>query len=247
MEIGVYGLGRFGAFWASLLGRYFTGLKVYNRSDRPTPHGLIRCSLEEICRCDVLFLCTAISSMEKVSQQIAPLLHKDTLVVDTCSVKVLPLQTLQKNLPAENPILGSHPMFGPDSAAKGINGLPIVLSPVRLSSEQFHFWKKSFSDMGLEVLEMTAEEHDREAAYTQGVTHFVGRLLNELNLQDSSMGTKGYHALREIVTQTCNDPIQLFMDLQSFNPFTAEMRNQLDGVMKKMIERFDSIETRSDK
>ena len=39
--------------------------------------------------------------------------------------------------------------------------------------------------MGLVIQEMTTHEHDREAAYTQGITHFIGRTLNELNLHPS--------------------------------------------------------------
>lgn len=246
MTIAVYGLGRFGAFWASLLLQYFPGVKAYNRSDRPLPEGIVSCSLEEACRCDVLFLCTAISSMEKISREIAPLLSEKTLVVDTCSVKTIPLQILQEQLPENQPLLGSHPMFGPDSARQGISHLPIVLSPVREDEKWLNFWKDQFSRMGLDVRIMTAEDHDKEAAYTQGITHFIGRMLKEMDLKESAMATRGYKALLEIVTQTCNDPWQLFLDLQSYNPYTEEMRRDLDRVMKKMLTQFDSIETRSE-
>jgi len=246
MTIAVYGLGRFGAFWASLLCQYFPGVRAFNRSDRPVPEGVFSCSLEEACRSDVLFLCTAISSMENISRQIAPLLGKKTLVVDTCSVKTIPLQILKENLPEKQPLLGSHPMFGPDSARKGIAHLPVVLSPVGEDRQWLNFWEEQFIRMGLDVQVMTAEEHDKEAAYTQGITHFLGRMLKEMDLKESSMATRGYKALLEIVTQTCNDPWQLFLDLQSYNPYTGEMRKDLDKVMKKMLTQFDSIETRSE-
>jgi prephenate dehydrogenase len=79
----------------------------------------------------------------------------------------------------------------------------------------------------LKVLKITPEEHDKIGAYTQGVTHFIGRVLSRLNLEPHSMGTKGYHALLEIMQQTCNDPFQLFLDLQNYNPYTSVMRDEL--------------------
>jgi prephenate dehydrogenase len=77
----------------------------------------------------------------------------------------------------------------------------------------------------MDVIEMTPDEHDHQAAYTQGVTHFVGRVLQRLDLKECRIGTLGYHKLLEIVEQTCNDPLQLFHDLQRYNSYTGEMRN----------------------
>ncbi|MDA3850286.1 MAG: prephenate dehydrogenase/arogenate dehydrogenase family protein [Spirochaetaceae bacterium] len=245
MEVGVFGLGRFGAFWAELLSKKMS-IKAYNRSDRPTPPGIQRCTLDELGKCDIIFLCSAISSMDVITKELSPHLKEGALVADTCSVKVLPQQIMENNLPGFCSIMGTHPMFGPDSAANGVKNLPMVLSPVRISDEELLFWKNFFSSMEMLVLTMSAEEHDKEAAYTQGVTHFIGRMLSELKLKDSSIATKGYKTLQEIVRQTCNDPRQLFLDLQSYNPYTATMREELEIVMNKMMKQFDAIKTQGD-
>ncbi|OHD14024.1 MAG: hypothetical protein A2Z96_04645 [Spirochaetes bacterium GWB1_48_6] len=227
MDVGVYGMGRFGAFWAQELAKYHR-VKVYNRSDRPLPVGVMAATLEEVCLSETLFLCTAINSLPDVLRQISPLLGPGTLVADTCSVKVMPSKWMLEILPPETPLLATHPMFGPDSAKAGTQGLPLVLYPLRHATEGAWFWKKSFeTQMGLQVLEMTPDEHDRTAAYTQGITHLIGRVLGDLKLQPSPMATKGYRSLLEIVQQTCNDPYQLFLDLQTFNPYTKEMRHQV--------------------
>jgi prephenate dehydrogenase len=246
MQISVYGLGRFGAFWASILSESFQ-VKGYSRNpDRITPPGVLRVDLEELMDCHVLFLCNAISSMEQVLPVIAPLVKPGTLVVDTCSVKVYPTDMMLKYLPESVEILGSHPMFGPDSGKNGVEGLPIVLCKKRISDEQYILWKDLFRNMGLAVQEMTAHEHDREAAYTQGITHFIGRTLDELKLHPSSMATTGYSALLDIVKQTCNDPWQLFIDLQKYNPYTSRMRQDLHKGLEKMLGTFDSIESLGD-
>ena len=103
-------------------------------------------------------------------------------------------------------------------------------------------WRGYFNSMGLKVVEISPEQHDEEAAYSQGITHFIGRVLGELDLKGSSIGTTGYHDLLDIVRQTCNDPWRLFVDLQQYNPYTALMRQDLHQAINVMLERFDSIE-----
>lgn len=246
MQIGVYGLGRFGFFWASLLSQSFK-VKAYSRNpDRLTPEGVERVSLEGLMDAQVIFLCNAISSMEDVLPEIAPLLKPGTLVADTCSVKVYPMEMMKKYLPGSVSILGTHPMFGPDSGKNGVQGLPLVMCKERIKDDDYILWKDHFRRIGLTVQEMTAHEHDKEAAYTQGITHFIGRTLNELNLHPSSIATAGYDALQNIIKQTCNDPWQLFLDLQKYNPYTSDMRKELHRGVEKMLGAFDSIESVGD-
>lgn len=246
MQIAVYGLGRFGSFWATLLSQSFQ-VKAYSRNpDRLTPDGVRRVGLEELMDTPVLFLCNAISSMEQVLPELAPLLRPGTLVADTCSVKVYPVDMMKKYLPDTVDILGTHPMFGPDSGKNGVEGLPIVLCKERIPDDDYVLWKDHFRRIGLAVQEMSAHEHDREAAYTQGITHFIGRTLDELKLHPSSIATAGYEALQNIVKQTCNDPWQLFLDLQKYNPYTGRMRKDLHKGLEKMLGTFDSIESLGD-
>ena len=89
--------------------------------------------------------------------------------------------------------------------------------------------------MDLDVLEMSAEEHDEEAAYSQGVTHFVGRTLSAMGMKPTPIATQGYRSLMTIVEQTCNDPVQLFYDLQRFNPYAKEMRLSLQVAVEKVL------------
>ena len=241
MKIGVFGTGRFGALWARILSSKFP-VQAYNRSERPAPAPNIPLvSLEELVRCDAIFLCTAISSMENVLTAISPLVRPGTLVADTCSVKVYPVEAMKRILPGNVDILGTHPMFGPDSARDGVEGLPMILSRVRLPEESYAFWREVFLSCGMRVVEMTADEHDREAAFTQGIAHFVGRVLKDLDLKPSSIGTVGYRKLLEIMEQTCNDPWQLFIDLQRFNPHTREMRGRLQESLKRILDQLAGV------
>ncbi|MDX9808815.1 MAG: prephenate dehydrogenase/arogenate dehydrogenase family protein, partial [Sphaerochaetaceae bacterium] len=100
-------------------------------------------------------------------------------------------------------------------------------------------WKAKFESMQLNVLEMDCDRHDKEAAYSQGVTHFVGRVLDELHLNPTELSTLGYKNLMSIVEQTCNDPIQLFYDLQRFNPYAHAMHTELKRALDAVISALD--------
>ena len=159
--------------------------------------------------------------------------------MDTCSVKVYPTRMMLDGAPPETPVVGTHPMFGPDSAADGLSGLPLVFCPVRCPAELAARWRVFFESAGLHVLEMSPDEHDREAAFTQGITHFIGRVLAGMNLKPSEMATVGYRKVLEVVEQTCNDPYTLFEDLQRLNPHTSEMRVQLRSSFERVMGALD--------
>jgi prephenate dehydrogenase len=239
-SIGVYGLGRFGVFYASLLSRLGT-VRAWSRDpDKQPPPGVIRVpSEQELCRLPVVVLCVAISAMQEVLRRIAPLLAPGTLVMDTCSVKALPARWMRELLPDSVQVLATHPMFGPDSGRASVAGLPLVLCPVRCPPEVADRWHEGFAGLGLAVRRMDPDEHDREAAFTQGLTHYVGRVLSELRLKNSPIATVGYRKLLEIVEQTCNDSWQLFFDLQRHNPHTREMRRELERSLRRVRRVLD--------
>jgi prephenate dehydrogenase len=255
MNVGVYGLGRFGSFWSEMLARSIP-VCAYSRSpDRPTPPGVRRVGEDEVLAQPVVILCVAISAMEEVIQRSRGRLAREVLVMDTCSVKTHPVGLMERLLPATASILGTHPMFGPDSASGnagksasggagksasgGAAGLPMILCPARIASRELEKWREFFSSLGLAVSVMTPDEHDREAAFTQGVAHYIGRVLSDLGVRHSRIGTVGYNKLLEIVEQTCNDPYQLFLDLQRYNPHTREMRARLEKSLQDVMAAID--------
>ena len=236
MKIGVYGLGRFGYFWSGLLASKFD-VSGFNRSPMDSvPEGVRLVTEDQILDSDVLFLCISISSMETVLKAVAGRIKPGCLVFDTCSVKVHPIKLMKDILPHTVDIIASHPMFGPDSGKNGVEDLPLVFIPVRDRQNSAPLWKGIFRNFGLKIVEISAETHDEDAAYTQGVTHFIGRVLNELQLKENIISTSGYKSLLTIIEQTCNDPVQLFMDLQHYNPYTHSMRQRLNQSLVKIME-----------
>ena len=235
MKAAVYGLGRFGSFWAECL--YKAGCEViaYSRSEHPLPEGVRKADEDEVLTAPVLFFCVAISSFESVLKRVGSRIGRDTIVMDTCSVKIMPSEWMKENIPSDRTIIATHPMFGPDSGRNGVKGLPLVMCPVSPVGKGYEEMKSFFLSMGLDVLEMSAEKHDEEAAYSQGVTHFVGRTLSQMGMKPTPIATQGYRNLMTIVEQTCNDPMQLFYDLQRYNPYAKEMRLSLQVAIEKVL------------
>ena len=227
MKIGVYGMGRFGSFWAGCLSRTGNSVIAYSRSEHAFPRGVGKATEDEVLSSDILFFCVTISQFEGVLERVKERIGKNTIVCDTCSVKTYPAEWMEKHLDSTVYRIATHPMFGPDSGKNGLENLPLVMCPVMDKDERYEKVKSLFVSMGLKVIEMTPDEHDREAAFSQGVTHFIGRILSEMHLKPSGISTKGYKALLEIVEQTCNDPLSLFCDLQRYNPYTRDMRHDL--------------------
>lgn len=237
MTIGVYGLGRFGSFFSSVLKSGGERVIAYSRNEHTLPEGVEKAGEDEVLNADYLFFCVSISAFEEVLKRVAGKIGRNTVVLDTCSVKTYPSKWMEEYLPSHIYKIATHPMFGPDSGRNGVKGLPLVMCEISKKDERYEFIKSYFEHIGLKVLEMSARDHDAEAAYSQGVTHFVGRVLNEMGLKPTEIATSGYKSLMNIVDQTCNDPLQLFYDLQRYNPYAKEMRLTLQVAIEKILNR----------
>tara|TARA_B100000315_G_scaffold241103_1_gene261633 strand:- start:13 stop:471 length:459 start_codon:yes stop_codon:yes gene_type:complete len=137
-------------------------------------------------------------------------------------------------------IIATHPMFGPDSFTSN-NHLKMMMHNTRDVNDQYTFWRRFFIDQGIQVIEMSPDQHDKLAAKTQGVTHFLGRMLKEFGIRKTTIDTQGFRDLLDLVDQTCNDTWELYTDLQLYNPYTAEMieklkksTDSLDGQLKEL-------------
>jgi len=243
-QVSIIGFGRFGQLWASILKTDFK-VRVYDSSseleERAAEIGVDFVALRDALAAEVIFYCVPISSFEEAFVQHVPIFAelpgKKTLI-DVLSVKMHPKSVFEKHLNPTYQALLTHPMFGPDSVRlNGLAGQRIALDRLRISDEDFNFWKQYFEEKQLEVIELTADEHDRLAAESQGVTHFVGRILGELGFHSTPIDTVGATKLQEIMQQVCNDTWQLFVDLQTYNPHTRAMRVKLADAQTKIFNK----------
>ncbi len=239
--IGIIGFGRFGRLMAGYLARDFT-VKIFNRSDKKEEIARIGAEpadLREVCRQKVVILSVPISRMRETLERIAPLLQPHATVIDVCSVKVYPIQWMKELLPPSVSLLGTHPMFGPDSAAESLQNRKIVLCRVRMAEDRYQNLKDYLTGKGLHVIEATPEEHDRQIAVSLALTHFVGRGLEEFGAQALPIDTEGYKRLLNILGVVTHDTWQLFRDMHRYNPYAKEKRRAFMGAMERLEEKLE--------
>lgn len=185
-------------------------------------------SLADAASSDVLVLAVPVQRMEHLLRQLAPFLAKRrSLVIDVASVKVKPIALMRDLLPPEIEIIGTHPLFGPQSGKHGIEGLPIAFCPVRASEERIACVRNFLaSTLKLRVLDVSPEEHDRQMAYVQGLTHLVARAAAALELPQTELATVAYRRFAEMSESLAGDSWELFKTIENENPFAAEVRRR---------------------
>ncbi len=236
MKIGIIGFSRFGQLLAKILKPY-AEVYVYNRSDKSQQTkelGVNWSDLEKVCQCDWIFVAVAISSTEEMIKKIAPLVKKDSLVMDVCSVKVLPAKWLHAYLSQEVEIMATHPMFGPDSAKDATEGLQWILCPLRIKPETLNKVKEILNKLKVNIIETTPEDHDQQTAISLALVHFIGRGLEKFGFKDQSIKTLGFERLLKVNETVTHDSFQLFLDMQRFNPYTKKIRQKFMKALRSV-------------
>ena len=243
-SIGIIGFGRFGKVLANILQKGF-GIKAYDPKPIGEFPGVEFTDLESILREKVIFVAVPIRHFESLVKEISPHLSEGTTIIDVCSVKTHPVKIMENNLSENIGIIATHPMFGPDSFISN-NRLKMMMNNTRDAHDQFNFWRQFFKDQGIDVMEMSPDQHDRMAAKTQGVTHFLGRMLKEYGIRKTTIDTQGFRDLLDLVDQTCNDTWELYTDLQLYNPYTDDMIDKLKLATASLENRLKELQNVAD-
>ena len=239
--IGIIGFGRFGKLVAHYLARDFE-VYVYTRSDKDgeiSETGARPAPLDTVCRQKIVIPCVPISTFTDNLKAIAPLLERDAVVIDVCSVKEYPVQWMQEELPESVSILATHPMFGPDSAAESLQDRKICLCPVRIPETTYRKIKEYLISKGLIVIEATPGEHDEQIATSLSLTHLIGRSLSECGAKPLDIDTEGYKRLIHILEVVERDTWQLFQDMHRYNPYAKKKRTEFMETMKSLNSRLE--------
>lgn len=226
----IIGFGQFGRFVSEILKSHFN-ITVASKSDyselakkMDIKYADIKCAAETA---DILLLTMPMSAIEDVLKKISPCVKKESIIIDTCSIKVNPVKQMKKYLPRNVNIVATHPLFGPQSGKNGIRGLKIVIWPIRIEKAEYKKIKEFLKKLGLEIIEMTPEEHDKTIALWQALTHFMAKGIVKTNLAVSKIVTPSSQKLIKAVNDVKDDSESLFQDIQKLNPYAKKMREKL--------------------
>lgn len=236
--IGLFGHGAFGRLIARHLAPLFP-LRVHDATAAPPPHPAEPAPLAAAAGCDLVILAVPVAGLAALCARIAPYLRPGAVVVDVGSVKCGPVAVMSETLPDHVDIVGTHPLFGPQSTRDGVAGHKIAICPVR---GRAHLPIAAFlrRALGLRVILTTPDAHDREAALVQGLTHLIARVLVEMGPLPDRMTTASYERLLEAVAMVRDDPPGVLHAIETANPHAAAIRRRFFATAACVAERFDA-------
>ena len=238
-QIGIIGFGRFGKVLARILQKGFNVI-AYDPNFQDQYERVKTTTLDLLLEVKTIFVCVPISQLEGVIKQISPNLSDDTTIIDVCSVKLYPKKVMEKYLPKNIGYIATHPLFGPDSFNLNKN-LKMTMYAEKDIYKVYNFWKEFFSGQGIEIINMNPKIHDKLAANSQGLTHFIGRTLMNFGAKRTNIDTEGFRNLLNLMEQTCNDTQQLYNDLQKYNPYTKKMINSINQAVNSQMQSLEEI------
>ncbi len=233
-SVGIIGHGDFGRFLESLARREALGLEIRIHSRREPPDGSRFYSFEDACSADIVIIAVSIRAFEETLRKVMMHLSPHSILVEVNTVKVMPV-TLLRELASGHRYIATHPMFGPYSFEKqrgSLDGLRLVVADHTFGDEEFSTVSKMLSDLGLSVLSMAAEDHDRMLAETLFLTHYLAQSVARAGFVRTDIDTLSFGYLMDAVESVKSDT-ELFKDVYEFNPFCKEIISRFEAAEKE--------------
>lgn len=229
MTIGIIGYGAFGKLVYVLLRRFAPEAKVRVYSSRFEPDQRTFFSLQETASADAVVFCVPISATEETLMKVVPHTRPDTVLVDVATVKRYTTD-LFDHLRDGRQVLSTHPMFGPESYEKlggDVLGFRIVVTGHSMDEDTYGAMRQRFQEAGFDVVETTAEAHDRHLAETLFLTHFVGQVISRAGFNRTEIDTVSFGYLMTAMEAVRHDTA-LFKDVFRYNPYCEEVLRRFE-------------------
>ncbi len=236
-SVGILGLGAFGRLMVTHLAPHVTlhGFDPRLEGDGAALPGIAVAGAATVARCDIVVLAVPVDQLAAAVMTIAPHLRPGAMVVDVGSVKMLPAEIMRQHLPAHVEILCTHPLFGPQSARGGIEGLKIAVCLIRgrTGRRVAAFLRRV---LRLCVILTTPEAHDREAATVQGLTHLIAKVIVMMEPLPTRMTTASFDLLCRAVDMVRHDAPEVFMAIEQANPYAHDVRRHFFALAAQLDE-----------
>ena len=239
--LSIIGMGDFGRFMVHHLKPYFE-ITVFDPFQDLTDlsNGCeVAQNIHDCAKSDIIILAVPVRAMDDIMAEIAPHIQGGQLVIDVASVKVKPAAILKNHLDDNVDIIGLHPLFGPQSGRDGIKGLNIALVNVQGNRTQC-MYDFLANDLGVSVFECSADEHDIQVAYAQGLTHMIAKSFAMMNIPEITQKTRTFELLEQMVDLIKHDSDPLVQSILMDNPHCDDVKRDFFKSMKVLEEKFSN-------
>jgi prephenate dehydrogenase len=226
--VALLGYGRFGRALGELLADAGIEHKAYDDHASVPPERRAESVRDLASGAALVVLAVPVARMHAAATDLRPHLRSDQVVFDVGSVKVRPEAVLAEVLGGAIPWCGTHPLFGPVSLALAERPLRVVICPASAHPGAAARVRELYERIGCEVIEQTAERHDRVMAHTHALTFFVAK-----GMIDAGAGLEvpfappSFQAISRTIEIVRSDAGHLFTSIARENPFAAEARKEL--------------------
>ena len=229
-SVGILGMGSFGSFVASLIPSRIS-VTAYDPDPKKTTPG----TFEEACTADVVILAVPLSAYSEVLSNLKPFLRPETLVIDVCSVKERPQALFAEFLPHHANVLLTHPLFGPQSAARNSQGHHLIVTKQsgERAKQVIDFCKTT---LGLTVSILSGKEHDRIMAQVHALTFFAARVLAKMRLEEMPFETPSYKMITDLAAFDKSHTDELFDTIELGNAYAKDVREELLRSMERLCQ-----------
>lgn len=155
----VGGKGQLGSVFVDLFTRSGYKVAIIEQDDWPTSEAILAQASLVIVSVPIRLTSMVIHHLNN--------LPNDCILADITSVKESPLFEMKKA--HSGPVLGLHPMFGPD--VTGLIKQTIIACEGRFA-EQYHWVLEQFQVWGAKIYPVEAHEHDQAMSMVQVMRHF---------------------------------------------------------------------------
>lgn len=248
ITVAIIGFGRFGQLLTDILLKHTNHtLIIITKQEIKTwsKRIVITSHFELLKKAEVVFPCVPIRHFEETIEKISQHIQSNALVIDVCSVKVIPEKIMLEKLPAECSIISSHPMFGAASVEtnQGLHGLKWVFWNTCCDPNLFNTWKWFLSELGFRMIEINPEDHDKLVAQSQAFTQLVGVVMNQLQLESTPIDTVWFESLLKIKHVVGSQNRELIEDMFHFNKESRLLLEQMSqSINKLLLEQRNTIQ-----
>lgn len=183
---------------------------------------------------DIIIVSVPIVKTEEVITLVAQHVRKDALIADITSLKIMPLKAMEN---ASSGTLGMHPLFGPSTVIT--KGQKIVFCHQK-DNNHVAFLEKIFADAGIQIIEMSAEEHDYHMAYIQALTHafnliYAKIVFDQQDALSKKLDTPLFMLQSLVMGRVLHQDIGLSADIQLQNPYFMPLIENMAAYSKELL------------
>lgn len=192
---------------------------------------------------DLVIVSVPIPVTAQVIQDISQFVKPDAILSDFTSVKQDPCkQMLLWAKPSVN-VIGGHPVFGP---GMDIKGQPFVVCPARASKESVKLYIEVMQSIGLNVIEMSADEHDKEMAVIQCLNHLSNLSLAQaiknlkFDVSKQDLFSPAFMLNLNVIGRMLSQDSSLYANIETYNPYAREYAKRFLDALLEIKKDIDS-------